>query len=77
MSPAIEDILRAALALTEEERTELIEELLSSQPESGDLPFDPGWLSVIQRRSAKVDEGRVTLTLWAEVRDRVRERVKG
>jgi putative addiction module component (TIGR02574 family) len=77
MSPATEDILRAALALTEEERTELIEELLAAKPESGDLPFDPAWLSEIQRRSAEIDEGRVTLTPWAEVRDRVRERVKG
>jgi putative addiction module component (TIGR02574 family) len=77
MSPATEDILRAALALTEEERTELIEELLAAQPESGDLPFDPAWLSEIQRRSAEIDEGCVSLTPWEEVRDRVRERVKG
>lgn len=77
MSPAIVEILRAALALTEEERTELIEELLAAQPHSGALPFDPAWLSEIQRRSAEIDDGRVTLTPWAEVRDRVRERVKG
>jgi putative addiction module component (TIGR02574 family) len=76
MSPATEDILRAALALTEEERTELIEELFAARPDSGDLPFAPAWLSEIQRRSAEIDEGRVILTPWAEVRDRVRESVR-
>jgi putative addiction module component (TIGR02574 family) len=77
MSPAIEEILRAALALPDHERTELIEELLASQPASGDLPFDPTWLGEIQRRSAEIDGGGVTLMPWAEVRDRVRDRVKG
>lgn len=76
MSPATEEILRAALVLTQDERTELIEELLAARPDSGDLPFDPAWLSEIQRRSAEIDEGRVTLPPWAEVRDRVRERVR-
>jgi putative addiction module component (TIGR02574 family) len=77
MSPATEEILRAALALPDDERTELIEELLASQPDPGDLPFDPTWLAEIQRRSAEIDGGGVTLTPWEVVRDRVRERVKG
>jgi len=77
MSPATEEILRAALALSDHERTQLIEELLAYQPDSGDLPFDPMWLAEIQRRSAEIDGGGVILTPWAEVRGRVRERVKG
>ncbi len=76
MSRATEEILRAALELTVEERFQLIEEHLAAQPDSGDLPFDPAWLGEIQRRSAEIDQGRVSLTPWMEVRDRVRERVK-
>ncbi len=76
MSPATEDILRAALALTEQERAEFVEELLAAQPDTGDLPFDPAWLSEIQRRSTEIDQGRVVLTSWAEVRDRVGAGVK-
>jgi Putative addiction module component len=76
MSPATEEILRAALALTESERSELIEELLAAEPGSGDLPFDPAWLDEIRRRSAEIDKGGIALTSWAEVRDRVGRRVK-
>lgn len=77
MSPATEAIFRAALALPDQERTELIEELLALQPDSGDLPLDPAWLAEIQRRSAEIDKGEVISTPWEEVRDRVRERVNG
>jgi hypothetical protein len=76
MSPATKEILRAALALTESERSELIEELLAAEPGPRDLPFDPAWLDEIQRRSAEIDGGGITLKSWAELRDRVRRRVK-
>jgi putative addiction module component (TIGR02574 family) len=76
MSPATEEILQAALALPEQERTELIEALLAAQPNSGELPFDPMWLEEIHRRSAEIDGGGITLTSWAEVKYRVRHRVR-
>lgn len=77
MSPAMEQLLQAALALTEEERFELTETLLASRAESGELPFDPVWLAEIQRRSAAIDAGTVPLTPWPLVRERVRQRLEG
>jgi putative addiction module component (TIGR02574 family) len=77
MNPATEDILRAALALPEDERTELVDALLAEQAHSGDLPFDPSWLTEIRRRSAELDAGNVQPTPWPEVRERVRRRVEG
>jgi putative addiction module component (TIGR02574 family) len=77
MGPAAEQLLQAALALPEEERLELVEALLASQGHSNDLPFDPAWLSEIQRRSAEVEAGAIQLTPWPVVRERVRQRLEG
>jgi putative addiction module component (TIGR02574 family) len=77
MSPATEQLLQAALALSEEERLELAEALLASQDQSSGLPFDPAWLSEIQRRSAEVEAGMVQSSPWPVVRERVRQRLEG
>jgi putative addiction module component (TIGR02574 family) len=76
MSPATEQLLQAALALPEAERWELVDALLASQDQSKELPFDPAWLSEIQRRSAELEAGPVTSTPWPVVRERVRQRVQ-
>ncbi|MFI5458289.1 MAG: addiction module protein [Isosphaerales bacterium] len=76
MSPATEQLLQAALALPEGERLELAEALLASHDESTELPFDPAWLSEIQRRSAEIEAGAVELTPWPVVRERVRQRLE-
>jgi putative addiction module component (TIGR02574 family) len=77
MSPLTEQLLQAALALSEEERLELVKALLSSQGSSDEPPFDPAWLVEIQRRSAEIDSGTVQLTPWTVVRDRIRQRLEG
>jgi len=77
MSPATEQLFQAALTLPEEERLELIEALLASQDQSSELPFDPTWVTEIQRRSAEIEPGMVHLTPWPVVRERVRQRVEG
>lgn len=77
MGPATEQLLQAALALPEEERLELAEALLAAQDSSSELPFDPAWLSEIQRRSAEIEAGTAPMTPWPVVRERVRERLKG
>jgi putative addiction module component (TIGR02574 family) len=77
MGPATEQVLQAALALPEEERLELVEALLDSHAPPDELPFDPAWLSEVQRRSAEVEAGTVHLTPWPVVRERVRKRLEG
>jgi len=77
MSPVTEQLLEAALALSEEERFELVEALLSSQGSSDESTLDPAWLVEVQRRSAEIDSGQVQLTPWNVVRDRVRQRLEG
>ncbi len=76
MSPATEQLLQAALALPEPERLELLEALLEAGNRPGELPFDPDWLPEIQRRSAEIQAGEVTLAPWPLVRERVRQRLE-
>lgn len=77
MTPATAEILLAALALPDQERSELIEELLAAQPDPGGLPFDPSWLEEIRRRSAEIDGGGIATTSWEDVRARARARLQG
>lgn len=77
MSPVVEQLFQAALALPAEERLELVEALLASQDSPGEMPFHPEWLSEVQRRSAEVESGTVQFTPWPVVRERVRRRMEG
>lgn len=76
MNPAVEQLARAAFALPEDERLELIEILLDSRGNGNELPFDPAWLAEIERRSSEIEAGTVALTPWPIVRERVRRRVE-
>lgn len=75
MSPATEQLLQAALAFPGDERLELAEALLDARGPSSQLPFDSAWLPEIQRRSAEIDAGTVSLTPWSVVKARVRRRL--
>jgi putative addiction module component (TIGR02574 family) len=77
VSPATEQLLQSALALPEEERLELVEALLAECDSALARPFDDAWLAEAQRRSAQIDAGTATLTPWAEVKRRARERLEG
>jgi putative addiction module component (TIGR02574 family) len=77
MSPEVEQLFKAALALPEDERLELVEELLASQDAPGEIPFDPAWMGEVQRRSAEIDAGTAQPSPWSVVRERVRQRLAG
>jgi putative addiction module component (TIGR02574 family) len=64
------------MALSEEERLQLIDALMAEYDQAA-KPFDDAWLAEAQKRSAQIDAGVVVLTPWAEVKRRVRERLEG
>ncbi len=64
------------MALSEEERLQLLEALLA-ECDSAAKPFDDAWVAEAQKRSAQIDAGTVVLTPWTEVKRRVRERLEG
>jgi putative addiction module component (TIGR02574 family) len=71
MSPTVEQIIQAALALPIPERERVIDELvISCEPENGP-PLDEAWMAEIQRRSAELDAGLVKPIPWEEVKARL------
>jgi putative addiction module component (TIGR02574 family) len=55
MAQTVEEIIAAALELTEEERHVVVEELLATERES----YDTEWIAEIDRRVADYQTGKV------------------
>jgi putative addiction module component (TIGR02574 family) len=68
MSPTLENLYQAALALPEEDRVELADRLLGSLPPDMPSQLHPAWRAELKRRSAQVDSGEVAPIPWDEVR---------
>ena len=72
MSQGVQQLLQAALALSDEEQLQLVAALVAAVDERGLRPFDDSWLEEIRRRSAEYDAGGVQPSPWAEVKERAR-----
>jgi len=72
-----EQVLTAALDLSDDERLELVEALIVSFQPADVPPFDESWCEVIRRRSAELKSGQVISVPWAEVKRQAREAVGG
>lgn len=68
MSDRFEDILKAALALSEMQRVLLIDELVESLPPETGPYSDEEMLAELERRHAEVEQGLVKPIPWEEVR---------
>jgi putative addiction module component (TIGR02574 family) len=74
MSNKVDAILHAAMELTDEERVDLADRLVSSVSDEYRADVDRAWAEEIERRAKEIDEGKVTLVPWDEVRDRLLKR---
>lgn len=72
MRQGVEQLLQAALALSDEEQLQLIAALFAAVDERGLRPFDDSWLEEVRRRSAEYDAGSIQAIPWAEVKERAR-----
>jgi putative addiction module component (TIGR02574 family) len=76
-----EHVLREALTLPEEERSEIAGALLESLDAEPEPDVEAAWRREVAARVAALEAGEGETTLWEEVRDRflvrVRERRKG
>jgi len=68
MTPTLDSLYQAALALPEADRAELADRLLDSLPPAGPAGLHPAWPAELRRRAAQVDSGEVTPVSWEEVR---------
>jgi putative addiction module component (TIGR02574 family) len=63
------NVLKEALSLPEEERTEIVGALLESLEPSAEEDVDTAWRREVAARMAAVDAGEVKTIPWDEVRD--------
>lgn len=77
MSPTAENLLHAALALTEEDRRQVVEGLLSSFRQAGQPDIDEAWRETVRKRSADVVSSQVTPIPWEEVERQGRQNAHG
>jgi putative addiction module component (TIGR02574 family) len=76
MAPSTRQLLKDALQLPDQERAELVVELLDSLPpaESGQERSDTQWLAEIERRARVAQSGADGLS-WEEARKQVLDRL--
>ena len=76
MSPRAESVLAEALKLSDDERIELAEHLVSSVGAERDGEIDKAWGDEAQRRLEAYKQGRVQAAPYEEVMRSIRERLK-
>jgi len=76
MSPSTQQLLKDALQLPDQQRAELVVELLDSLPsaEPGQERSDAQWLAEIERRARAAQAGATGIS-WEEARKQVIDRL--
>ena len=76
MAPSTQQLLKDALQLPDQQRTELVVELLDSLPpaEPGQERSDAQWLAEIERRARAAQAGAAGVS-WEEARTQVLDRL--
>ncbi len=77
MNTQPQELLMAALTLSEIERANLAGSLLRSLDPTPDPTADQAWAAEIEHRVQAIDRGEVNLTPWDEVMAAMRERRNG
>ena len=77
MTRPAKEIVDAAIKLTENDRLQIVEELLASLEPESDENVDAAWAAEVERRSNEIKQGTVRPIPWSEVKLQARERVRG
>lgn len=76
MNDRVEEVVRAALALSEEERGEVVERILDSLQDE-DLAIDPAEVDEIEREAEAVVAGEVGTLPWKDLHARLLSKLRG
>jgi putative addiction module component (TIGR02574 family) len=76
MPSTLEQVRQAALALPEEDRVRLVDDLLATLTAENAAPLDDAWIAEVERRSEAFDAGGVATFSWEEVKERARQRCR-
>ena len=70
MKPVVEDVVRQALTLDENDRAEVAARLLDSL-EKVDTEAEDVWSAELERRAAEMESGAVQGVPWEDLRERL------
>jgi putative addiction module component (TIGR02574 family) len=70
MRPYVEEVVRQALALDENDRAEVAARLLDSLEET-DTEAEDAWAVELERRAAELESGAVQGVSWEDLRERL------
>ena len=76
MSPQLNQVLQAAMSLSEGDRVQLVDALISTLEPDDAAPLDDALLAEIERRSNEIDSGRVSLVPWEKVKEHAQSRAR-
>jgi putative addiction module component (TIGR02574 family) len=74
MSSQLQQVLQAAMSLSEIDRVQLVDALISTLEAEDAAPLDDALLAEIERRSSDIDASSVVLVPWEKVREHARSR---
>lgn len=74
MKPVLEEVVRQALALDEQDRAEVAARLLDSLEQDEE---EDAWEAELERRAAEMESGAVQGISWEDLRERLRRGGRG
>jgi putative addiction module component (TIGR02574 family) len=77
MTRPAKEIVNAVKRLPEQDRLQIVQEILASLEPATDKDVDAAWATEIERRSREIKEGSVQPIPWKEVKLSARKRVRG
>jgi putative addiction module component (TIGR02574 family) len=76
MKPVVEDVVRQALKLDEQDRAEVAARMLDSL-EPADPEAERVWLAELERRATELESGAVQGVPWEDLRERLMRSRRG
>ena len=76
MTTAVKKVLKAAMELTDSERVELVDELITTLESEDRRELSAAWKKEIRRRSREIDAGTAELIPWSEVEAELKKRAR-
>jgi putative addiction module component (TIGR02574 family) len=77
MGKTVELLLKEALQLSDSERVQLVEELLTTLEIEKDDNVDEAWAREVEKRAVELSSGTVVPIIWDEVKEKAFRLVHG
>ncbi|MEW6420022.1 MAG: addiction module protein [Nitrospirota bacterium] len=77
MGKTVNLILKEAMQLSDTEKAQLVDELLTMLEVEKDDAVDAAWAQEVEKRASEIAQGKVLPVIWDEVKERAYRKVHG